>query len=370
MKELHIAVIGVGWIGRIHSECYLRISQFLSDVNIILDTVVDIIEDSAIDAKNRYGFLKYTTKWEETIKDDKIDIIDICVDNMYHNQIALEAAANGKHIVCEKPLANGINEAKDMVEAARKAGIKNIINFNYRKVPALSFIKELVKNKELGEIYHISGVFQQDFGFNSPMSWRFKKEKAGGGSIITMGSHLIDLGRFLVGEYMEVVSTDSTFINNRENIKTGQFEACDVDDAFAFICRFENGALGSFLTSWVSHGRKHHCGIEVYGSKGSAYFNSERINEIGLFLDSKNSVTNGIRNILIGEDHKYGKLFSLKTGMGIGIKESFTIQLYEFILAIIEDSITSPDFSDGLEVEKVTHAVIQSSINRNWVNVN
>jgi len=369
MKILNVAVIGVGWIGRIHCECYRRLEPLFKDIRVVLHTVVDIVENAAKDAKLSYGFLNHTTDWKDVINNREIDIIDICVDNMFHKDIALAAAKAGKHIACEKPLATGVNDAAQMVDAAAKFQIKNMINFNYRKVPAIAYMKEMISNNAIGELYHIKGMFQQDFGFDSPMSWRFKKAQAGGGSIVTMGSHLIDLGRFLFGDYSEVSAIDATFIKNREDIKTRKLDTCDVDDALAFITKFKNGALGMFLTSWVSRGRKHHCELEVFGSKGSLFFNSERLNEIGLFIDSGSKQIDGIRNVLIGEGHPNGSLFALKTGMGIGIKESFMIQLYDFIIAITDNKKTTPDFSDGLAVEKVSSAVIQAAQERKWVSV-
>lgn len=369
MKTINIAVIGVGWIGKIHCECYRHIESLFNDIKVVLHSVSDINELAAIEAKNRFGFLNYSTDWNEVVNNSEIDVVDICVDNAMHKDIVSAAARAGKQIMCEKPLATCIEDAEKMINDVNKYNVKHMINFNYRKVPAVSYIKQLISHGELGEIYHVKGMFLQDFGFNSPMSWRFKRKNSGGGSIVTMGSHIIDLGRYLIGEYKEVSAVDATFIKTRQDINTGLLDSCDVDDAMTFLAKFDNGALGMFMTSWVSHGRKHHCEVEIYGSKGSVRFNSERLNEIELFIQSNNKLNDGIRDVLIGEGHPYSNLFSLKTGMNIGIKESFMIQLYDFIKSIAEDTVATPNFYDGLIVEKVSKAIITAAEEKRWVNV-
>ena len=371
MKTLNVAVIGVGWIGGVHCECYERLNSMMSGVRVCLHTVVDVIEPAAVAAKERFGFLKYSTDWHTVTDSDEIDIIDVCVDNMWHKDIVLAAVAGGKHVICEKPLATNLADAKEMVDKVQEAGLVNLINFNYRRVPALAQIKQLLDGGVLGTPYHIKGMFLQDFGFSSPMSWRFQKEKAGAGSIVTMGAHIIDLGRFLMGEYAEVSALGATLIPERPVPGTDQVGQCDVDDAMTVLARFESGAIGMFMTSWVCCGRKHHCEVEIYCSKGSVRFNSERLNEYELFLNDEGHEPglNGFRTVLVGAEGPYGDLFHLKTGMGIGIKESFTLQMRETLLAISEGRAATPDFSDGMVCEKVTEAIIKAADEHTWVKV-
>lgn len=369
MKKINVAVIGAGWIGDVHCECYTRVIPMIQDAEVHLHTVADIYEPNAVKAKNKYRFERYVTDWREAVSNPEIDLIDVCVDNKFHKEIVVEALKNGKHVLCEKPLASSLEEAEYMTEEAQKSGLVNVIDFNYRKVPALAQIKQLIDDGTLGRIYHIKGMFLQDFGFTSPMTWRFKKAQSGGGSIITMGAHVIDAVRFLAGEVEEVSAVGQTFINEREDPRTGQKDTCDVDDAMTVLLKFKNGAIGMLMTSWVSHGCKHHHEIEIYGEKGSARFNSERLNEIELFLEDGGSAINGKRNVLIGVGNPYGELFNLKTGMGIGIKESFTIQIRDTLLAIINHEQISPSFCDGLMAEKISSAIIKAADTHQWVKV-
>ena len=369
MRKINVAVIGAGWIGDIHCECYVRVKAMFSDAEICLHTVVDVVEPAARKAMEKYGFSSYATDWHAVTENPDIDVIDICVDNMWHKDIAMAAMEGGKHVICEKPLATGVEDAAEMTKLAENSGVINMVNFNYRKVPALAQIHELIKNGTLGKIYHIKGMFLQDFGFDSPMTWRFKKEKAGGGSIITMGTHVIDIMRFLVGEFDEVSALGSTVIDTRVDAKTGEADTCDVDDAMTVLVKFKCGAIGMILTSWVSHSCKHHHEVEIYAEKGSVRFNSERLNEIELFLDDGSGAINGKRTVLIGQGNPYGEMFNLKTGMGIGIKESFTIQMVDLLNGIVSGAKQSPSFYDGLQAEKITKAILEAEETHKWVKV-
>lgn len=369
MKTVNIAVIGAGWFGDVHSECYLRAQSMLPDVKVKLHTVVDIYEPSAIKCKEKYGFEHYATDWHTVIDNPEIDIVDVCTDNKFHREMSVAAIEHGKHVFCEKPLADSIEDALEMESAAEKAGAANMVDFHYRKIPALAQLHELIQAGELGRIYHIKGMFLQDFGFDSPMTWRFKKALSGGGSIVTMGSHVIDAVRYLVGEIDEVCSVGETFIEKRTDPATGKEDTCDVDDAMTVLLKFKNGAIGMLMTSWLAHGCRHHHELEVYGEKGSAKFNSERLNELELWLDDPNSPLNGKKTILIGRDNPYGELFNLKTGMGVGVKESITIQMRDMINSVVTGKGETPTFHDGVMAVKVTSAILKAADTHTWVKV-
>jgi predicted dehydrogenase len=372
-KVKKIALVGVGWIGDIHAECYSRIKSLLPELmpgcSIELTTVVDVDENLAKKAAHKYGFKNWTADWKSIVNNQEIDLIDICVNNNFHHDIAVQAAENKKDVLCEKPLATNVDEAKAMVDVAEKHKIVNGINFNYRKVPAIAYIKNMIEENEFGKLYYIKCFFEQDFAADPsmPISWRFKKSLAGGGSIVTMGSHMIDMARFLAGEISEVMSVAQTFMKKRPKPGAAkEFDISDVDDVAAVLAKYKNGQIGSFLTSWVSWGKRHHFEVELFGSKGSVFFNSERLNEIRLVSDPFKKAKRGSKTILIGEDHPYGNYFSLKTGMGIGIKESFTIQLFDFIKASFERTGMTPSFYDGLMVEKISAAINRSLTDQAW----
>lgn len=369
MKTVNIAVIGAGWFGDVHAECILRAQTMLSDVKVNLHTVADIVEAAAIKCKEKYGFDHYTTDWHEIIDNPEIDIVHVCTDNMFHREMSVAAIEHGKAVFCEKPLSDKIEDAVYMTEAAEKAGVTNMIDFHYRKIPALAELHDLIENGTLGRIYHIKGMFLQDFGFDSPMTWRFKKALSGGGSIVTMGSHVIDAVRYLVGEIDEVSANGQTFIDTRVDPKTGKSDTCDVDDAMTVLLKFKNGAIGMLMTSWLSHGCRHHHELEVYGEKGSAKFNSERLNELELWLDDPKDPLNGKKTVYIGRDNHYGELFNLKTGMGVGVKESITIQMRDMIEGVVNGKPSSPCFADGLKAVKVTAAILEAADTHKWVKV-
>lgn len=368
MRTVNVAVIGAGWFGDVHSECLIRAQSMIPEVKICLRTIVDINETAAVACMKKYGFSQYTTDWHEVIEDPQIDLVDICVDNKFHKEMALAALDKGKHVFCEKPLSDKLEDARAMEKAADESGLIHMIDFHYRKIPALAQLHALIETGKLGRIYHIKGMFLQDFAFDSPMTWRFKKAQAGGGSIVTMGSHVIDALRFLCGEVDEVCAAGETFIKTRKD-ENGNSDTCDVDDAMTVLLRFESGALGMIMTSWLSHGCKHHHEIEVYGEKGSAKFNSERLNELELWLDEGDGALNGKRTVLVGRDNLYGELFNLKTGMGIGVKESITIQFRDMIRGITENKFQQPSFLDGRKAAEITSAIIRSADTHSWVKV-
>ena len=244
-----------------------------------------------------------------------------------------------------------------------------MVDFHYRKIPALAELHRLIQEGRLGRIYHVKGMFLQDFGFDSPMTWRFKKAESGGGSIVTMGSHVIDAVRYLVGEIDEVSSVGQTFIETRYDAKTGEPGTCDVDDAMTVLLKFRNGAIGMLMTSWLCHGCRHHHELEIYGEKGSARFNSERLNELELWLDEPGDPLNGKKTVYIGRDNIYGDLFNLKTGMGVGVKESITIQLRDMIEGVVRGESIAPTFYDGMKAVQVMEAIIEASDEHRWIKI-
>lgn len=369
MRVINIAIIGAGWFGDVHAECYLRAQTMLPDVKVNLHTIADINEAAAIKCKEKYGFDRYTTDWHEVINTPEIDIVNVCVDNKLHKEMSVAAIRAGKHVFCEKPLADTADEAVEMTAVAEEAGAVNMVDFHYRKIPALAELHRLIQDGRLGKIYHIKGMFLQDFGFDPTMTWRYKKALSGGGSIVTMGSHVIDAVRYLVGEIDEVSSIGQTFIEERVYPKTGEKDTCDVDDAMTVLLKFKNGAIGMLMTSWLCHGCRHHHELEVYGEKGSAKFNSERLNELELWLDDPKDPLNGKKTVYIGRDNIYGELFNLKTGMGVGVKESITIQHRDMIQSIVAGQVAAPSFRDGMKAVQIMAAIIEASDNHTWVKI-
>ena len=362
-KSIHIGIIGAGWMGKIHSEAYRRIpiTFDLGGAEVNLRYAADVEPALVKDLAKRYGYEQWTTDWRRVIEDKKVDLVDICVPNFLHKEIVIEAARAGKHVLCEKPLSNSPSDSREMIKEVKKAGVKHRIDFNYRKVPAISYVKSMLETGELGKPSFYRAYIGQDWGFKAGATntWRFEASQSGGGSLVTMGSHVIDIGRYLLGDITEVMATSWT---EPQRAKGPQF----VDDAMILSLKFESGAIGTVISNWLAHGRKHHFEFEVNSKKASVLFNTERLNELEAAFGSDEEAKQGFRTIYIGQPHPYGASFELKTGMGIGIKESFLIQFYEFVRCILEDSPSSPDFYDGWFVDEVIEKAYRSARSGQW----
>jgi predicted dehydrogenase len=312
--------------------------------------------------------------WRKVVERKDIDIVDICTPTWLHQEIAVAAAQNGKHIFCEKPITLSYAGAKEMFEAAEKAGIVHYLNHNYRRVPAVTFAKQLIDEGKIGRIYHWRGTYLQDWitDPNFPLTWHLQKKFAGAGPHYDLNSHSVDLGRYLVGEIQAVTAMMKTFITERPlpGKDAGTFKAgtgakdkaqVTVDDAAFMLTEFENGALGSFEASRFASGRKNYNYFEIYGSKGSLVFNLERMNELQ-FLDlSDTADEQGFRTILVtNSTHPYISAW-WPPGHIIGYEHEFSHAIVDFLSAIEKGTKVAPNFYDGMRVMQVLEAAIKSA---------
>lgn len=372
MKDfLNVALIGHKFMGKAHSHAYKDVSMFFDmKAKPVMKVLCGIGDDLESTAK-KYGWESWNDYWREVVADPEIDIIDICTPDNSHKDIAIEAARNGKHVICEKPLALTLDEAIEMYECAEKYKVKNMVNFVYRSVPAVRLAKKLIEDGRIGRIYHFKGIYQQDFSLSEefPFVWRMDKNAAGAGTIADKGSHIIDLARYLVGEFDEVSCKSETFIKERLEPGTGLKKAVTTNDAAVFISTFKNGALGLFETSNISAGRKNALLLEINGSKGSIKFDLERLNELGVYFDEDDGEVQGFRNIMVTQpSHKYMKQW-WPAGHIIGWENIFVHQIYEFISAITEGYMPDPNFLDGVKCQKVVEAIVRADIEKKWVKV-
>jgi len=274
-KQLNVGLIGHRFMGKAHSNALRDLSMFFDPGAKVRMKVICGVEDDIAEAAEKYGWESYVTDWRDVVNDPEIDIIDISSTGATHRDIAVAAAEAGKHVLCEKPLSMTAAEAKDMYEAVRKHRVKNMVNFCYRRVPAVALAQEIIESGQLGEIYHFKAIYQQDWVTEDcPYVWRFDKKLAGAGSMADKGSHIIDLARFLVGEIAEVAGMSDIFI--KQHRVTGKMKDVTTDDAAMFLTRFAGGAMGVFETSRVSTGYKNALQFEVNGSRGCVRFNLER----------------------------------------------------------------------------------------------
>ena len=367
-RKLNVGLIGHKFMGRAHSNALRDISMFFDAGAQPYMKVICGVEDDIAQAAEKYGWESYETDWRKVVDNPDIDIIDISSTGVTHMEIAVAAAKAGKHIICEKPLSMTAAEAKAMYDAVAENKVKHMVNFCYRRVPAVALAKELIESGQLGEIYHFKAIYQQDWvDADCPYVWRFDKKLAGAGSMADKGSHIIDLARFLVGEITEVAGMSGIYIKQHKDPATGEMKDVTTDDAAMFLAKFECGAMGVFETSRISVGYKNALQFEVNGSKGCVRFNLERLNELDVYFAEKNKTTMGFKTILVTEpQHAYMKHW-WPQGHIIGWEHLFIHQYYEFIKAIVEDRDAEPSFYDGMVNMQVIEAVEKAADEKIWV---
>lgn len=381
-KQIRIGMVGYRLMGRAHSHAYRDYPfYFDTDTVPVLQAIAGRNEEAVKAAADKMGWASYETDWRRLIERDDIDLIDIVTPNNTHAEIAIAAAEAGRHVFCEKPLALSLDQAKQMLEAVNKAGVTHMICHNYRFAPAVQFAKKLIEEGRLGKIYHIRATFLQDWLMDPhfPLIWRLRKEISGGGTLGDLGAHIIDLARFLVGEFSEVVGMMETFIKERplgsmtDNLK-GRIESDEwgevtVDDATVFLARFQNGAIGTFESSRFSKGNRAGNRFEINGEKGSLRWDMENLNNLQVYLDDDEPGLQGFRTInCTEEEHPYAGAY-WPAGHIIGYEHTFINIVSELMNGISKGYSPQPNFEDGVRNQAVLEAVEESVKTRSWVQV-
>ena len=377
MNSIGIGLIGTKFMGKVHSRAYRDVIGLFNVEPLPELRVICGRDDHGTQvAAERYGWQEHSTAWEDVVCRDDVQVIDISTTGNLHAPIAIAAAEQGKHILCEKPLANTLAEARTMVRAVEQAGIINTVCFNYRRVPAIALAKQLIDEGEIGQVHHWRAVWLEDWALDpeTPLVWRFESDKAGSGSLGDLGSHLIDLANFLVGPIQETIGMTETFIKERPLLpehQTPQRSRGDVtvDDGALFLTRFQNGALGSFEATRFAGGNRDRFVFEINGSKGSLYFDFQRMNELRFYSSSDPARKQGYRTIVVGQaDHPYvGNWWP--TGLGLGYDAAFVHTIYDFLNGVAAGESAQPDFHQGLRVQVALEAASRSIEERRWVSV-
>ncbi|HYF93285.1 MAG TPA: Gfo/Idh/MocA family oxidoreductase [Symbiobacteriaceae bacterium] len=382
--QLRIGMVGYKFMGKAHSNAYRSVARFM-DVPFtpVLQAICGRDRGAVAEAAARYGWQEYETDWRRLVARPDIDVIDIGTPNNSHCEIALAAARAGKHILCEKPLAMTVAEAREMLAAVQSAGVTHMLCHNYRFAPAVRLAKRLIDEGHLGQIYHFRGVYLQDWIMNPdfPLVWRLQGDIAGSGSLGDLGAHTIDLARFLVGEFSEVVGLQETFIKERPvggemdgglgagGGGGGARTRVTVDDATAFLARFENGAVGTFEATRFAGGNRNGNRWEINGSKGSIRWNMEEMNWLEVYFHDDPPGLQGWRRINCTEAvHPYAGAW-WPPGHIIGYEHTFVHAVYELLHGIAGQYSPAPNFEDGLRNQQVLDAVERSAASRAWVQV-
>jgi predicted dehydrogenase len=385
-KTMNVAMIGGGFMGKAHAMAYAAMPMFFWPAPAIpvRKVVVDVTDGMAEDARLRYGFEESSSDWRAVVNRPDIDVVDICTPNNVHAEIAIAAAEAGKHIICEKPLARTVEEARAMTEAARAAGIINMVAFNYRRTPAVALAKKYIEEGRIGRILNFRGTYLQDWSADpdSPLSWRFQKKIAGSGTVGDIGTHVVDLAHYLVGPIASVIALTTTYNKTRPlqqggidklgaaekaaNVERGEV---DVDDEVVSMLKFANGAIGSLEATRNAYGRNNFITLEIHGTKGSIHFNYERRDELQVMFADDPADARGFRTVYTGPAHPYGQGLWPIPGLGIGYSETKIVECYDFFQAIAKGKQPSPNFDDGLLTELVADAFLRSGESGKWEQV-
>lgn len=382
-QEINVGLIGYKFMGKAHSQAFRDVPFYFPDVKLrpAMKVICGRDEAGVRDAQRQFGWQQYELDWHKVITRDDIGLVDISTGNNVHAEMAIAAAKAGKHIFCEKPLAMNVQEARSMVDAVKSAGVMNMVNFNYRAVPAIRFARQLIDEGAIGRIFHWRGFYLQDWiidpGF--PLVWRLEGDKAGSGSHGDLAAHLIDLAHYLVGDIDEVSGLQETFVKQRPKLAatTGGLTAAassemgevTVDDASLFLAKFKNGAVGTFEATRFAAGHRNGNMFEINGEKGSLRFNVERLNEIEYYDHTGQGDRQGFRSINVTEGAHPWMQAWWPPAHTIGWAQTFTHQAYELLSGIAAGVCPHPNFEDGLKCQMVLEAATRSARTRQWVKV-
>jgi predicted dehydrogenase len=377
-KPLRIGMIGYGFMGRAHSNAYRKVNNFFNlDYHPVLQAICARSADKARAFADQWGYASVETDWRKLVERKDIDAIDICVPNNLHKEIALAAAANGKMILCEKPLAMNAAEGAEMVAAVEKAGVANTVWYNYRRVPAVTLAKRLIDEGRLGRIYHYRAVFLQDWTISPEVPqggtalWRLDVQAAGSGVTGDLLAHCIDTAIWLNGPIRQVTAMTETFVKERKHSVSGKVEPVGIDDACAFLARFANGSLATFESTRYARGHKALYTFEANGEKASLAWDLHDLHRLSYFDHGDAGKLRGWRSIHVtdhGGDHPYMDKWWVP-GLQIGYEHSFVHHVADFLDGIAKGTATEPTFRNALETQKICDAVLASARSGQWMEV-
>jgi predicted dehydrogenase len=375
-KPLNIGMIGYGFMGRAHSNGYKRVNDFFDlPYRPVLKAECARDEAKAKAFAEKWGYESVETDWKKLLARKDIDAVDICTPNNLHKEIAIAAAQAGKAILCEKPLAMNAAEGEVMCQAVEKAGVPNIVWYNYRRIPAVTYAKQIIDSGKLGRIFHYRANFLQDWTINADLPqggaalWRLDAAAAGSGVTGDLLAHCIDTAIWLNGSVTDVTAMTETFVKERKHQLTGKVEKVNIDDACAFLCHFQNGSLGLFESTRYARGHKALYTFEINGENGSLKWDLHDLHRLQWFDYRVEGPLRGWASIHVTDgDHPYmGKWWV--PGLAIGYEHSFVHQVADFLTSLGSGKPAGPTFRDALETQKVCDAVLTSAKNHTWQKV-
>ena len=377
MPKLRIGMIGYGFMGRAHTNAYLRVPQFFPELEYqpVLQAACGRDKDNVKAFADQWGYASCETDWRALLDRDDIDAVDICAPNNMHKEIALAAAAKGKAILCEKPLSMNTADGEEMVAAVEKAGVANTIWYNYRRVPAVTLAKQIIDSGKLGRIFHYRANFLQDWCISPEVpqggasTWRLEVATAGSGVTGDLLAHCVDTALWLNGGIADLNAMTETFVKERKHAVTGEMAPVGIDDACAMMCRFKNGSLGLFESTRYACGHKALYTFEINGADASIRWDLHDLHRLEFFDHGDEGRLRGWRSIHVsdhGGDHPYMDRYWVP-GLQIGYEHSFIHHAAEFMKALEEGKPCHPTFREALETTRICDALLQSAAERKWV---
>jgi predicted dehydrogenase len=372
VKELRVALIGGGFMGKAHSLAY-AVAPIAGNLgaSVIKEVLVDATPELAERLAGELGWNSSSADWREVIARPDIDIVDICTPPQFHEEIALAAIAAGKHVFCEKPITNRVEEAVRMAEAAREAGVVTQVGFNYRHTPAIAYTKQLIDEGRLGVPLQFRASYLQETGFAAdPNRWRATKATGGSGAIGDIGSHIIDIAEYLFGDIVKVAArarakqpgTDAGWLDDSQRVDQDL-----IDDGAVWLAEFANGGIGTFAVSSFASGRMNRVAFELDASQGAVEFNWNNREEFRVSYTDEAADHRGFRTIHTNDQHPNG-MWRI-AGLGTGYVEVSAVQFQKFVRAIVNGEQGSPDFEEAAHIQEIVEAVLEASVSDSWVEV-
>lgn len=374
MQTLNIGLIGTGFMGKAHAIALKAApTVFFLPAMPVCDLLAEVDDELAARKARELGFARSTGDWKALVEDPAIDVVDICAPNFLHKGMALAAIAAGKHVYTEKPLALSVAEAREMVEAAEKAGVKTLVGFNYIRNSATQLAREIVRSGEIGELVHFRGRHNEDYMSDpeKPLDWHVQRATAGAGALGDVGSHILNMAEYLTGQRISEVFGQLQTVIPRRPVPDGSGGMGEVenDDQAQALLRFDGGLIGNIETSRVATGRKMGLAYTLTGTKGSILFDQERMSELQLYRHAGPEGRRGFSTLLIGPEHPDYAAFSPAPGHGLGYNDQKIIEIRDLVEGIVNDRPLYPDFREAWRINRMIDAIEASHSGGCWVEV-
>lgn len=372
MKEIHIGLIGAGWMGRAHTTAFHNAKMIFGDDMPVFEMVSDVNEEQVKNFAQKMGYKRYTTNWMDIITDPMIDLVDIATPNCMHFEMAKAALEHGKHIFCEKPLSLSAEQSRILADMAKEKNVVNYCGFSNIMNPANQYVKDLIQSGKLGKIMRVHATYDQDMLLDPeiPIAWRHINKLAGSGALGDLCSHLLSVFQMILGDIDEVIGIDSIVISERP-VKAGakEMQKVENDDIISFLVKYKNGIIGDISSSRVATGRKNYFYYEIQGTEGTVVYNLERMCEVQVYFkadaDKDNGRDCGFRTVLLNPEHKGFKYFQPAGGIAIAFDDMKTLQAHTLMQALHGGDYIC-NFEMGAKVDSVINAVLKSVKSHQW----